>query len=95
MIIGSAKMMDTPLDPPGADHNSELTLLLANISTALRELDGSRFARDSESAIRSMESALHTYGSVKHLLPKLNLTAEQRTVVERQLSLLRERIVSR
>ncbi len=89
------EMMDTPLDPPPPDPSSELTLLLANIGTALRELDGARFARDSESAVRSLESALHTYGSVKHLLPKLSLTADQRTVVERQLALLRERIVSR
>jgi hypothetical protein len=87
--------MDTPLDSLEPESSSELTLLLANIGTALRELDGARFARDSESALRSMESALHTYGSVKHLLPRLNLSAEQRTVAERQLSMLRERIVSR
>lgn len=85
--------MDTPFDIPFPEPDSELTLLLANIGTALRALDAERFARDSESAVRSLESALHTYGSVKHLLPKLSLTSDQRTVVERQLSLLRERIV--
>jgi hypothetical protein len=87
--------MDTPLDLTDQNAGLELTLLLANIGTALRELDDARFARDSGSALRSMESALHTYGSVKHLLPKLNLSADQRSVAERQLSLLRERIVSR
>ena len=87
-------MMDTSLDF-ASDPGSELALLLANIGTALRELDGARFARDSQTAVRSMESALHTYGAVKHLLPKLNLTPAQRAVIERQLSLLREQIVAR
>jgi len=40
-----------------------------------------------------LESALHTYGSVKHLLPKLNLGAQPRILVEAHLSALRACII--
>lgn len=83
-----------PLESP-PDASPEITLLLASIGSALRELENARWANDAPTAVRSLESALHTYGSVKHLLPKLNLDPEQRNVVGRQLSLLREQIVTR
>jgi len=88
-------MMDSSLPAISPEPSSEIDLLLANIASALRDVDDSRFARDSQQAVRSLESALHTYGSVKHLIPKLDLTADQRSVIERQLAMLRERIVTR
>jgi hypothetical protein len=81
--------------PEPKDAGSEITLLLSNIESALHDLDRARGSPDTQTALRSLESALHTYGSIKHLLPKLGLHAEQRAVVEKRLAELRARLVTR
>jgi hypothetical protein len=77
----------TPLD-------SETALLLANIDSAFRSLEKAARADDQLRSLENLELALHTYGSVKHLLPKLNLSAGQRAPVEEQLQKLRAQIVA-
>jgi hypothetical protein len=74
--------------------DSETALLLANIDSALRSLEKAARAEDELKSLQSLELALHTYGSVKHLLPKLDLSAGQRAPVEEQLQRLRARIVA-
>ena len=76
----------------GADSDS--LLLLADIDSALRGLDRAQSASDHSGSLRELQSAVQTYGSVKHLLMKLDLSAEQRSLVERKLTLLRSRIVA-
>ena len=82
-----------PESPVGAD--SETALLLANIDSALRALKNASESGDPRRSLVSLEAALHTYGAVKHLLPKLNLSAAQRLPVETQLQKLRDEIVAR
>ncbi len=86
--------MDNVL-PEFTEPGLEATLLIANIEAALHDLDRAQRTLDTQSAQRSLESALDTYGSVKHLLPKLGLNAEQRSAVEKRLAELRTRLVAR
>jgi hypothetical protein len=92
--------MESKLDdnPPQAaittTIDSETAFLLANIDSALRGLEKAARAEDEPKSLENLELALHTYGSVKHLLPKLNLSAGQRAPVEEQLQKLRARIVA-
>jgi hypothetical protein len=67
---------------------------LTNIESAVRWLERADAAEDKQRSLADLETALHTYGSVKHLLPKLNLSAAHRAPVEKQLKLLRARIVA-
>lgn len=71
----------------------EASLLLANIDSALRELEASRREPGATDTVPVLERALSTYGSIKHLVPKLNLGREQQSLVEERLLLLRECIV--
>jgi len=82
--------------PPrsGNSRDTETILLLANVDSALRSLKKADGADKSQSVFASLEAALHTYGSVKHLLPKLNLSATQRVAVEEQLRKLRNEILA-
>lgn len=73
--------------------DSETALLLANIDSALRGLE-KPFDPDDEETLTRLELALYTYGSVKHLLPKLNLSPAQRAPVEAQLRTLRAQILA-
>ncbi|HVO47529.1 MAG TPA: hypothetical protein VMT29_14475, partial [Steroidobacteraceae bacterium] len=66
---------------PG-DSESEVVLLVANVDSALRELVAARSSTDAARFTQVLDLALHTYGSVKHLLPKLSLNVEQRRLVE-------------
>jgi hypothetical protein len=81
-------------DPPEipTDLSSECSLLVAYINSALRNLE--RVNGDSQRRLAALESAVHTYGSVKHLLPKLGLSGLQRSRVEEQLQALRARILA-
>ena len=80
---------------PSTDSTAEAALLLANLESALRRLEqGCNGANGSAKSFTSLESALHTYGAVKHLLPKLDLSPQQRAPVEEQLQKLRARIVA-
>jgi len=83
-----------PPDSSHADSESESRLLLANITFALRALDRLGNEPDGAAATRVLEEAVHTYGSIKHLLAKLDLKPEQRTHLEAQLRILRERIMT-
>jgi len=74
--------------------DSEIALLLTNIESAKRRLERVDAVEDPQRSLADLETALHTYGSVKHLVPKLNLSAAQRAAVENQLKLLRARIVA-
>ena len=85
-------MDDNPTECP-TETDSETPLLLANIESALRGLEKADRSHDKLNSLASLELALHTYGSVKHLLPKLNLTARQRAPVEKQLQTLRALIL--
>jgi hypothetical protein len=82
--------------PPqnSVETDSETALLLANIDSALRALGKTDNAEGAQKFLEHLELALHTYGSVKHLLPKLHLTANQRAPVERQLEALRAGILA-
>jgi hypothetical protein len=82
---------DLPENSTATD--SETALLLANIDSALRALLRTD-REDVQKSLAGLEQALHTYGSVKHLLPKLNLTAGQRAPVEKQLQALRSEILA-
>jgi len=73
---------------------SEASLLLANIDSALRELEGAERVTGSADTVRVLELALATYGSIKHLVPKLNLSQEQQMLVAQHLMLLRARIIA-
>jgi hypothetical protein len=84
---------DTHSDPL-ASPDSETALLLANIESAARSLEKADQADDGQRSLSSLEMALHTYGSVKHLLPKLNLTPAQRAPVEKRLQMLRAQILA-
>jgi hypothetical protein len=81
-------------NPPdlSTELDSESLLLVANVESALRNLENVN--GDSERLLGALESALHTYGSVKHLLPKLGLNSTQRARVEEQLQALRARILA-
>ena len=83
---GSPSQIPTEID-------SETALLLANIDSALRGLEKADNTAGVRNSVENLEQALHIYGSVKHLLPKLHLTAEQRAPVEKQLQALRARIL--
>jgi len=75
------------------DTDSETALLVANIESALRSLENMYLAEsDGRGSLGTLELALSTYGSVKHLLPKLNLSAAQRATVEWHLQRLRGEI---
>jgi len=76
------------------DRESEVALLVANVDSALRELVAARSGTDGRHFTHLLDLALHTYGSVKHLLPKLNLNQEQRRLVELHLTLLRAEIMN-
>jgi hypothetical protein len=79
------------------DLDSETALLLANIEFALRTLEKqnpSDGREDLRKSLTRLELALQTYGSVKHLLPKLNLAAAQRATVEQQLQVQRRQILA-
>jgi hypothetical protein len=76
-----------------SDADSEISLLLTNIDSAMRALAAARKRNDAAHLVHCLESALHTYGSVKHLLPKLSLSADQRVPVQTQLSALRAAII--
>jgi hypothetical protein len=91
--------LDGTLTDTSAEIDSEAALLLVNIDSALRSLGKSGSgedpsARTVQETLSRLEGALHTYGSVKHLLPKLNLTARHRAAVEAQLRALRARILA-
>lgn len=86
--------MDDNQPESTVEPDAEVTLLMANVDAALLELDRAQRAGNSDSSVRSLESALHTYGTVKHLLPKLQLGSGQRAAVEKKLAVLRARIVS-
>jgi len=79
---------------PRADADLEAALLLANIDSAVRSLDKADLETDQHKVVSRLELALHTYGSVKHLLPKLNFSAAQRAPIERLLHELRTRILN-
>lgn len=87
-------MVDSPSESP-AESDSETGLLLANLDSALRALEKSDDAKAAPKSLQHLEQALYLYGSVKHLLPKLQLTADQRAPVERQLQELRAQILAR
>jgi hypothetical protein len=74
--------------------DSETALLLANIDSALRALEKSDGTEDGQESLERLELALHIYGSVKHLLPKLDLTADQQASVLKQLQALRAGILA-
>jgi len=82
--------------PPqsSAEIDSETALLLANIDSVRRVLERTDKADGVQRSFEHLELALHTYGSVKHLLPKLHLSADQRAPVERQLEALRAEILA-
>jgi hypothetical protein len=77
-----------------SDTDPETALLLANLESALRSLAKSGAGEDSLRSLSRLEQALQTYGSIKHLLPKLNLTTRQRAPVETQLQALRAQILA-
>jgi hypothetical protein len=79
---------------PSMEIDPEAALLLANIDSALRGLRKVDGANDGNGSLASLEGAVHTYGSVKHLLPKLNLSSAQRVPVEEQLQKLRAAILA-
>jgi hypothetical protein len=84
---------DNPPTDTSSEADSETALLLANIASALRSVEKAHPAEDKQESLGSLELALHTYGSVKHLLPKLNLNALQRAPVEKALQQLRAQIL--
>lgn len=87
--------MELPQPDYGIQPESEASLLLANIDSALRELESTRTAAGGAAeTVRILESALATYGSIKHLVPKLKLSREQQSLVEQHLMLLRARIIA-
>ena len=59
----------------------ETQLLLSVLDLALSRIALAADCRDDERASRYLSQALDSYGSVKGLLPKLGLTAEQRKAV--------------
>ena len=75
------------------DPDSEIQLLLTTLDSALRALSRPESRADSHNLLRTLENALHAYGSVKHLLPKLGLESEMRAPVEARLQQLRTAIV--
>jgi hypothetical protein len=77
-----------------SDPDSEAALLVANLDSALHALEKSKGSHDPKGSLANLEMAVHTYGSVKHLLPKLNLSVGQRAPVEKQLQALRAQIVA-
>jgi len=86
--------LDGTHSPPSVDTDSETEFLLANLDSALRRLPRVDALDAQRESLGNLELALHTYGSVKHLLPKLNLTAGQRALVEQQLQKLRAQILA-
>ena len=76
------------------DSDPETGLLLANLDSALRHLAKTKAGENSPGSLSRLEQALQTYGSIKHLLPKLNLTAARRAPVESQLQALRAQILA-
>ncbi len=82
--------------PPSilADSDPETALLLANLDSALRSLAKTVQGEETQKSLSRLELALQTYGTVKHLLPKLDLTARQREPVERLLQELRAQILA-
>jgi hypothetical protein len=86
--------LDGTQSDPLSSPDSEIALLLANIESAIRRLERADAAEDKQWSVADLETALHTYGTVKHLVPKLNLSAAQRAPVEKQLKLLRALIVA-
>ncbi|HUI61050.1 MAG TPA: hypothetical protein VLX90_12545 [Steroidobacteraceae bacterium] len=85
--------MPTPTTP-AEQPPSETALLLANIDAALRDLANSRGSGHVTDRAYGLDLALQTYGSIKHLLPKLTIEAAQRRLVEAHLALLRAEIIS-
>jgi hypothetical protein len=81
-------------NPPEASIDPETALLLANIDSARRSLEKADAADDAQTSLSCLEAALHTYGSIKHLLPKLSLNAAQRVPVEEELRKLRDQILA-
>lgn len=75
------------------DTDSETALLLVNLESAVRSLERAEEPGGTDKSLASLAAALHTYGSIKHLLPKLNLSAVQRAPVEQQLQKLRAKIL--
>ena len=86
-------MDDSPAEN-SIDSDPETALLLTNLESALRNLTKTDAREDTRQSFSRLEQALQTYGSIKHLLPKLNLTAGQRAPVEKQLQALRAQIVA-
>jgi hypothetical protein len=86
--------LDGNFPESSTDTDSETALLLANIESALRGLEKADRADDRQEILDSLELALHIYGSVKHLLPKLDLSPARRAPVEEQLQALRAQILA-
>ncbi len=86
-------MDGSPAEIP-IDSDPETALLLANLDSALRNLATIEAGEDTPRSLSRLEQALQTYGSIKHLLPKLNLTAGRRAPVEKQLQVLRAQILA-
>jgi hypothetical protein len=86
--------MQTPQPDYVTQPESEASLLLANIDSALRELEAAKRANGSADTVRVLERALSTYGSIKHLVPKLDLSRDQKALVEEHLQRLRAGIIA-
>jgi hypothetical protein len=87
--------LDGNYPEPSTESDSETALLLADIDSALRMLEAMNEAEDeTQRSLSRLELALHTYGSVKHLLPKLNLSASRQALVAKRLQILRTQILA-
>ena len=88
-------MDDDPSPNSAHSEASETSLLLANLDLAVRSLQQNTESTGGvKKSLLNLEQALHTYGTIKHLLPKLQLTAAERAPVETQLQRLRALIVA-
>lgn len=67
----------------------ETQLLLSVLDRALSRIALAASCQDDEQASQYLSQALDSYGSVKGLLPKLGLTAEQVVLVQERLETVR------
>lgn len=85
--------MDTEAkhDPSSPDWQAQETqLLLSVLDRALSRIALASSCQDPARALQYLSQALESYGSVKGLLPKLGLTAEQVSLVKEKLERVRQ-----
>ena len=89
--------INAPTQPGPHEQNNETLLLLTMLDLAMTNIDVAISLlgkQDKEAASRCLTKAVDTYGSVKNILPKLDLQPQQAELVRERLDLVRQRLWS-